>query len=197
MAELVWSNKQSRYGIDRGVVYLRNAGYALNGLVNATMGYEDSAIDDLYFDGLKYNRSIVRSDYRVTLELFTIPNDILGCFGYKQLFPGYFVGNQIRMPFSMSFRVQTQNSYRIVLLYNLTADEIGFSTTTDGANPKGNTFKVSCTSKPVVHPKGLFTGLAIEKSNYDKPDFDYFEDRLYARNGYPWPSILMPDELVA
>lgn len=114
MTKLVWNevnNRDYNLGLDRGVFYPRNgSAEAWNGLVSVV---EKIEVDERarYVDGVKVNRRKSTSSFSGSIEAFTYPSSF-----YEDIL------TQKRVSaFGLSYRVKTDNSYEIHIIYNISA----------------------------------------------------------------------------
>lgn len=130
MAKLVWDQIGDRVyeaGVSNGVFYDENGvGTAWNGLVevieNALIELEES-----YFDGVKIADIATIKSFSGSIKAVTYPDELLDYEGTVEDQTGFYVTNQTPKQFSISYRTEIGddisglNSYKIHLLYNLTA----------------------------------------------------------------------------
>jgi hypothetical protein len=160
MAMLTWDGVGSRTyetGVDRGVLYLSDgSGVAWNGLTSVAIKTENSSNTALFYDGPKSFDLVNPGDLGISLNAFTYPEEFNEYFGLVNYNDGVYVDNQVPKPFGLSYRTYSgddvngdKSSYKIHVLYNLTAveDDISYETISDATNPIN--FSWSLTSTPV------------------------------------------------
>lgn len=160
MTALVWDavgNRTFYAGLDRGVLYLPEGGYAWNGLTGVTDGTPTS-IQPYYQDGQKYLNHQVLGEYEGTLKAFTYPSAFDACQGSISAGAGLYVHDQPANSFGLSYRTKLgddvqglDRGYILHLLYNLTAQVEGRTHTTIGetAAPEELSWKLSSIPIPV------------------------------------------------
>jgi hypothetical protein len=110
---LEWTDRGYEFGIDQGVIYPPDMpGEAWNGLITVQESPGDSVDSIGYQDGIKYiNRQHV-VEFVGIIEAFTKP----------LTFPeAGFARQQPRPSFDMCYRVQTDKTYKLHILYNVQA----------------------------------------------------------------------------
>jgi len=129
MAKLVWDQTGERFyenGVSRGVFYGSDSkGLPWNGLTSVEETTNDS-VEPLYFDGLKYAEIVNLGDYQGKIKAFTYPDEFLLYEGMDVRKGGFFLGNQPKQRFGLSYRTEINSDtgvegYKIHLLYNLVA----------------------------------------------------------------------------
>lgn len=130
MTRIVWDSIGKRTfetGIDRGVLYLNDVGYAWNGLLSIDHQASGNQTIPVFIDGQKVRDVPAIGDYEATLKALTYPDEFLACEGVK-LVDGVLVDNQIPQTFGLSYRTLVGNDvegvehgYKIHVVYNLTA----------------------------------------------------------------------------
>jgi hypothetical protein len=157
MTVLQWDRVGERFyqiGLDRGVLYLRDGtAVAWNGLISVS---DDSAVEvkPYYLDGVKYLETVVPGDYAGKLKAFTYPEEFDQVNGILDPAEGLSLYNQQPKSFNLSYRTKVGNdlngdhSYKIHLLYNLTAEPESYSYETVGKESKATEFEWSLTGIP-------------------------------------------------
>lgn len=108
MSRLIWDSNYEA-GLDRGVYYPKNApGESWNGLVAVTETREVQG-RARYLDGAKIKSYTPIDEFSGTIEAYTYPESL----------EDVMVKHQRRRLFGMSYRVMTQDSYKIHLVYNV------------------------------------------------------------------------------
>jgi len=130
MTKLVWDQTGTRIyenGVSQGVFYGSDRkGIPWNGLISVEEVNNDSA-DSLYFDGLKYAEVVTVGDFEGKLTAFTYPDEFLGYEGVDDWKPGFFLTDQPKSRFALSFKTEinsdegAQIGYKLHILYNLLA----------------------------------------------------------------------------
>lgn len=130
MATITWDGTGERFyeaGISKGVFYGSDSkGVAWNGLTSVEENSVDT-VDPLYFDGFKYADLVTLGDFEGTLKAFTYPDEFLPYVGTWDTKPGFFLENQAKGRFGLSYRTEINNdlgeqvAYKLHLVYNLLA----------------------------------------------------------------------------
>lgn len=130
MTRIVWDQIGERFyesGVSRGVLYGADSkGVPWNGLTSIEETNEDS-IEALYFDGTKYAELVTLGDFKGKLRAYTYPDVFVLYEGMDVRKGGFFLKNQPKFRFGLSYRteisndIDVENGYKIHLLYNLIA----------------------------------------------------------------------------
>ncbi len=213
MAKLEWDATGERFyemGTDHGVLYLQDEtntyskGVAWNGLTAVTESPSGAEPTDLYADNIKYASLRSAETFGCTIEAYTYPDEFAQCDGSYQPAPGVSVGQQRRVPFGFSYRTEVHNDtasetddgYKLHLVYNATASpsEKGYSTIND--SPEAITFSWEITTTPInvteLKPTAIIT---IDSTKVDKTKLGQLEELLYGTESAE-PKLPLPDEVV-
>lgn len=203
MSTIVWDavgEKRYEAGIDRGVLYIQSELYQLKGVAwNGLLGVDDENTDEVtpvHIDGFKIRNLVSVGDFSATLRAYTYPDEFLACEGFR-LYQGMIIDDQSQMEFSLTFRTHVGNdvdgqesSYKIHLLYNLTAVADTKSYTTFSLSPEPLEFSWSLSSRPEeavgYRPAAHFI---IDSRLWDPEKLASFEDILY---GTPYAPPALP-----
>lgn len=176
MTALVWDQNPYEEGLDRGVLYLTEGAFAWNGLVRATESPEGELDTDHYYDGVRYVILADREEYKATVEAWSYPSQFESYEGIIEP-----KTKQGRKSFGMSYRVLTEDSYELHLVYNATAlplDEVHSS--------RNNEFELSLLSWTVVTKQDSSTfgvapvaHLVVDVGNASPAAIAALEDLLY------------------
>lgn len=130
MTRLVWDQAGERFyenGVCQGVFYGSDSkGIPWNGLTSVKEANDDS-VEPLYFDGLKYAELVTLGDFKGVMTAFTYPDEFLLYEGMDVRKNGFFLANQPKSRFGLSYRTEinsdngAQSGYKIHLIYNLIA----------------------------------------------------------------------------
>lgn len=130
MTRINWDALGERYyenGVDRGVLYVDDAGYVWNGLVSVSEAPSGGGAQSYYLDGIKYLSLASAEEYEATINAFSAPSQFSVCDGVKSLYQGLYVSQQKRQPFGFSYRtmigtdINEDHGYKIHLVYNALA----------------------------------------------------------------------------
>lgn len=149
MSRLTWGDPAFRtleHGVDRGVLYVDDVGVPWHGLVNVSVPKEGAALVPHYYEGVKYTVEETPSVSKATLSAFTYPDEFYPCIGLGLILNSFYMDNQPKKRFHMSFRTQTidangNKAYRIHFLYNaMVLTETRTYATINADAPEASTF---------------------------------------------------------
>lgn len=215
MARLEWDADSKRLyevGVDRGVLYPRNAeggkygaGVAWNGLTGVTESPSGAEPTDLYADNIKYLSMRSAETFGATIEAYTYPPEFEPCDGSASLTEGVSIGQQDRVPFGLSYRTLVGNDakgqgygYKIHVIYGCTASpsEKPYQTVND--SPEAITFSWEVNATPVNVTGFKPTACVVIDSTKVAPEkLQKIEAALYGDSTGDGPKLLMPDEIKA
>ena len=215
MARLEWDADSKRLyevGVDRGVLYPRNAedgkygaGVAWNGLTGVTESPSGAEPTDLYADNIKYLSMRSAETFGATIEAYTYPPEFEPCDGSASLVNGVSIGQQDRVPFGLSYRTLVGNDakgqgygYKIHVIYGCTASpsEKPYQTVND--SPEAITFSWEVNATPVNVTGFKPTACVVIDSTKVAPEkLQKLEAALYGDSTGDGPKLLMPDEIKA
>jgi hypothetical protein len=211
MPTITWDGlgeKVYETGIDRGVLYIPNAGVydtgvPWNGLVGVTESPSGGEPNNQYADNIKYLTLRSAEEFNATIEAFTFPDEFAVFDGQAQPQPGVFLGQQARSSFGLSYRTKVGNDvdgvdhgYKLHLLYgcSVSPSEKGYQTIND--SPEAVTFSWELTTEPAAvtgfSPVSL---IVIDSVDADPTMLASLEDLLWG-DGVTTPSMPTPDELI-
>ena len=131
MTRLNWDAFGERFyetGVDRGVLYLNDIGYAWPGLISVSESSSGGEAKPHYLDGYKYANIASAEEFQATINAFSSPPEFSVCDGVGLVHTGLFATQQPRRPFSFSYRTLIGNDidgsdhgYKIHLVYNALA----------------------------------------------------------------------------
>lgn len=211
MPTLTWDGvgeKVYETGIDRGVLYIPNAGVydtgvAWNGLVGVTEQPAGGEPNNQYADNIKYLTLRSAEEFNATLEAFTWPDEFNQFDGVATPQPGVLFGQQGRPTFGLSYRTKIGNDvdgqdhgYKLHLVYgcSVSPSEKAYQTIND--SPEAITFSWELTTEPAAatgyNPVSLIT---IDSVDADPTDLAALENLIWG-DGVTTPSLPTPDEIV-
>jgi len=160
MTKLSWGDPGDRLyenGVDRGVLYVDDQGYAWNGLLSVEEKSSGGEVRDLFIDGVKYAEVTGVENFEGTIEALSSPDAFADCDGSGQVIPGLYATHQIRKYFGMSYRTMVGNDvdgqnhgYKIHVLYNVRAGDSERKNETINSNDP-IAFSWPITTIPVEH----------------------------------------------
>ena len=214
MAALVWDQvgeKLYELGVDQGVLYPQNAdgtyanGVAWNGLVKVTEKPNGADVKDMYADNIKYASFRAAEKFGATIEAYMYPEEFAECDGSKAAATGVYVGQQARKPFGFSYRTKIGNDtatesddgYKIHLIYNATVSPSERSYQTINDSPEGITFSWEMNTIPVPVTNHKPTScIIIDSTKVDSTKLTNFLKTLYGdTNGSA--TLPTPDQVIA
>lgn len=206
MTLLQWDDVGERFyetGVDRGVLYIENEGFAWNGLIAVQETSTGGDPKPYYVDGYKYVNVAAAEEFEATIEAFAAPAEFGVCDGTVEIYNGLFVTAQRRRPFGLSYRtkigtdITPDHGYKIHLVYNALAapSQRNNQTIKDSAEPTTLSWAITTTPprltalKPTAH-------FVIDSSKTDPEVLSDLEDILYGTVGTD-PDFPTPEELIA
>lgn len=205
MSRLVWDAPGTRFyeaGVDRGVVYLDSGvTEAWNGLTSVTQSSSDEGAQSYYLDGVKYLTSVAPGEYEGTIQAYTYPDVMQAADGIGEAQSFYFVDNQPRMQFGMTYRTKLGNDvngdslgYKIHILYNLVSTPSDRSYNSISDDPEITEFEWDVVGTPEFVPGARPTNhLIMDSRNYHPALLEVIEGYLYGTTDEP-PQLLSPLE---
>lgn len=208
MTRLNWGTPGERFyetGVDRGVAYVDDVGYAWNGLVSVQEKSSGGNPTPFYLDGFKYVQISSAENFEATLSAFSSPREFGVCDGSFEMMSGLIATNQRRKLFGLSYRTILGNDiamnefgYKIHLVYNALAappTKNNSTTSASALNPVMMTWPIT-TNPPVttgIRPTAHFI---VDSTKSDPTVLANLEDILYGTETVP-PTMPTTAELVA
>ena len=143
MTKLTWDAPGERYyesGVDRGVLFYKNEGFAWPGLVSVAENPTGGEPTPYYIDGYKYLNVASAEEFEAAIEAFSSPTQFDECNGTNQMYGGLRITQQPKKSFGFCYRTLIgndieglQHGYKIHLVYNALAGPLKrtYSTLTD------------------------------------------------------------------
>lgn len=206
MARLVWDATGQRLyesGVDRGVLYIDNAGVPWNGLVTVDETPSGGEGRPFYIDGVKYLNLPAREEFEATVSAFYSPVEFDQCEGMASLVVGLSAGQQRRKPFSLSYRtglgndlVGTDYGYKIHIIYDALVAPTTRNYNSLNDNPEAPLLSWPITTKPVEVP-GLSRSshIVIDSTMVTRAALEEIENALYG-TGSSSASLPTPAQIV-
>lgn len=131
MTKLSWNPSERPYfaGVDRGVLYLAGQpGIAWTGLVSVSEKANDVVKTDRYLDGFRIVLAQESEEFTCTVSAYSYPEEFETCVGYDDIYDV-----QQPKPFNMAYRIGTEETGQLHLIYNATArpSDKGWETLSD------------------------------------------------------------------
>lgn len=194
--ELVWDQHGDRVfesGIDRGVLYIPDAGgayadgVAWNGLMAVTEKPTGAAPTAKFADNIKYLNLFSVEEFGAELEAFTYPDEFSQFDGLSTPSPGLSIGQQGRRSFGLSYRSRVGNDvegsdfgYKLHLIYGATASPSDKAYGTINDTPDAIAFKWALSTQPVPVPGLKPTSfIVIDSTKVDAAALADLERQLY------------------
>lgn len=204
MSRIVWDQVGEHWmetGTDHGVVYTMNsdgtyaAGAAFNGLRGFEENPEGGEPEDFYADNIKYASIMSAENYKYNINSYTYPDEWNDCLGYKKPVRGVYLGQQARKAFGFTCRTllvnetasESDDAYKIHIIYNSLAAPSQQNYETVNATPAGNELSFSCSATPVpVAGHKPVSKITIDSRDFttteDKAKLKALEDLLYGKD---------------
>ena len=126
MTRLTWDESPYQTGLDRAVFYTPGGtGTVWNGLSDVTESPSEADSMVQHIDGLAVRKRQKPGELEGTLQAYTIPDSF---------FDKLFMGERLRN-FGLSYRIQTEDSYEIHLIYNILLQPSEQTHSQDEADP--------------------------------------------------------------
>lgn len=152
-------------GVDRGVLYIPDVngdyteGVAWNGLISLKRSSAGGQVTPYYIDGIKYLHYAPAEDFSAVLEAFTYPDEFAIFDGAAEIDMGFFVNEQPRKMFGLSYRTKVGDDvdshnlgYKIHLVYGALAIPTEQTYQTMGDSPEATLFSWDISALPVNVP---------------------------------------------
>lgn len=170
MAKLVWDKtgpRQFTSGVDRGVYYPTDSpGEVWNGLASVKESPSDTDVRTRYVDGLPTRRASRPGSFAGSIEAYTYPD----------VFEEDVAGRRFPKTFGLSYRVQTNGSYKIHILYNVLVKK----NDQNYEQEDPSIFSWDFTTKPITIPDARTTAhLVIDASVAYPWTLEALENALY------------------
>lgn len=206
MTQLVWDTVGERFyetGVDRGVLYLDNAGFSWSGLISVQENSSGGDPQPYYVDGYKYVNLASSEEFEATIEAYSAPQEFGVCDGTVEIYNGLSVTQQRRKSFGLSYRTMIGNDvdgpdhgYKIHIVYNALAAPSERSNQTIKEAPEPTTLSWAITTTPprltALKPSAHFV---IDSRRTDPGVLSDLEDILYGTLSTD-PDFPTPEELV-
>ena len=213
MSALVWDKTGERFfetGVDHGVLYVQNAngtykpGVVWNGLTAVNENPDGAEPNDLYADNIKYATLRSAETYGATIEAYMYPEEFNQCDGNVAMAEGVYIGQQSRVPFGFCYRTlvgndtatDTDDGYKLHLVYNATASpsDKDYETVNDSPDAATMSWEITTTPVPVTGKKPTAT-IVIDSTKCDAQKLQTLLDTLYGTVNSE-PTLPSPDDVI-
>lgn len=190
MTRLTWSGTGERFyeaGVDRGVLYVDEAGVPWNGLTAVNQTSSGGEPTPYYLDGYKYRNLSSEEEFEASIGAYSYPDEFKPCIGVGTIVPGFYMGQQPKVDFGFSYRTLIgndvdgiDNGYKIHIVYNALADseDSSYGTLTDQTDPLNFTWNVA-TKPPRISGYKSSSHFIIDSRLVDPDALTRIEDILY------------------
>jgi len=190
VARLKWGSTGSRFyesGVDRGVLYVDGQGVAWTGLTSVNENPTGGGARSYYIDGIKYLNMSSAEEFEATITAYTYPDEFGVCDGSARVRPGFYVTQQRRKSFGLSYRTKVGNDldgvdhgYKLHIIYNALAAPANKTYTTLSESIEPNDFSWKITTRPPVTSGYKRTSHVVFDSREADPELmAILEDILY------------------
>ena len=192
MAALTWNASGEKFfetGIEKGVLYIDGLPPQIwPGLLSVSNSPEGGEVVASYFDGIKYQDTPSRQEFKATIRTFYVPYEFNRCLGVKQLdHEGLNVAQQSLEFFNLAYQTKIGNDidginkgYKIHLIFNAipTVSDSNFQSITNAINPNTISIDIS-TIQPYLLDKPVSSYRVIDSTKYGLETMTALEDILY------------------
>ena len=206
----VSSEKFYESGLDRGVLYVRDAtgayplGVAWEGLMSLSEKPGGAEPTDLWANNVKYAQLVSAEIFDGSIEAYTYPDEFLVCDGIVEGAVGLLVAQQTRSIFGLSYRTylgseaggQMEN-YKIHCIYGCLIQPAEVSRATINDSPEAATFSWEFKTTPVSATSLLAVSkIVLESKNLPANGLLAVETALYGDDTPTDAYLPLPDALI-
>lgn len=209
---LLWNVSAEKYfesGLDRGTLYVRNAGAydgaaAWEGLIGVTEKPGGAEPTDLWANNVLYSKLVSPEIFDGSIEAYTFPDEWGPCDGVAEegTHLGTYVHQQTRSTFGLSYRTRIGSDaggqelgYKIHCIYGCIAQPSEVSRDTVNDSPEASTFSWEFKTTPVsITGHAAVSKLTFDTRTLTAGNLTVLEDQLWGTTG---PELLLPDALLA
>ena len=193
MTKLSWGASGERIyetGVDQGVLYVDNVGYAWTGLSSVQEKSSGGEPQPYYVDGFKFVQIASATDFEATIEAYSSPKEFGPCDGSVELYSGLTLTQQKRKQFNLSYRTLVGNDvsglslgYKIHLVYNALAapSEKNNASLQQSADPVTLSWSVS-TNPPTITGSRPTAHFIVDSRRASPTALTNLETILYGSN---------------
>lgn len=226
MAAIAWNTLHTRVyerGVDRVVLYPSGApGIPWSGVTQIDEVYNQTTLTPQYFEGRKVSESIQKGEFQAKITAYSVPDEFAPMEGLFEAAPGLFAGNQVRIPFGMSYRTLLGDptsglelGYKIHFVYGALAfpEARTYQSLSDVDNPVLRAWQLVCVpyfkheyvwfrategSLLVKHQNPMFppvSHIVVSSRSTSPQTLSYLEDVIYGTDSTE-PEMPTPPELI-
>lgn len=192
MAVLTWNvtgEKNFETGIEKGALYIDGMDPQIwPGLISVTNTPEGGEVSPTYFDGIKYQDTISRQEFKATIKTYYVPYEFNRCLGIRQVdHEGLNVTQQSLEFFNLAYQTIIGNDtegpnkgYKIHLIYNAipTVSDNNFQTISNNISPNIISINIS-TVQPILDSKPVSSYWVIDSTKHTPQALSDLKDILY------------------
>lgn len=217
MAKLEWDKTGERefeMGVDRGVLYpivsgAYSTGVAWNGLISVSENPSGADLTEMWADNMLYAAFRNAEKFGATIEAYMHPDEFYACNGELEVTEGVYVGQQPRQSFGLSYRTgvmddsapDSDEDYKIHLVYNASVNPSGKTYQTRSDNPDPNTMSWEIMTMPVeMTGKKPVAHIVIDSRKTDPTRLAALEAILYGSGtggSGTTPTLPLPDVVLS
>lgn len=161
--------RKYQYGLDRGRVYVQNgAPLPWTGLSQVEDKRVNTEITPLYDDGIKYDLLSEPVATGIKVNCYNYPSALDGVTGFALDDHGILYDEQPLGYFSFSYRVMTDNGYKIILVFNVMAVPGNFANETMEKSPSPAMFSFDGEAVPIRSNGRIVSRMELDTDRVSK-----------------------------
>lgn len=187
MAKLTWDAEADRtynYGVSKVVLYSDDGTKFAKwpGVTAIKETSVNSSFEELYFDGRKFYNYPSTGDYEAEVSALSFPDEFLGVLGVKETRPGFFITNQDRRVFHMSYQTETSyGGYKIHIVANIVSSRASSESKTigDSLDPEVFSWKFSAVPPNTITELRPYPKVVVDSEKIDSYTLSVIEGYIY------------------
>jgi hypothetical protein len=187
MAKLTWdamSDRTYEYGVSKVVLYSKDGTKfsKWSGVTSIKETSVNSSFEELYFNGQKFYNYPSSGDYQADVSALSFPKEFLGPLGVKESRPGFFLTNQDREVFHMTYQTQTSyDGYKIHFVANIVSSRASSESKTldSSTNPEVFSWKFSAVPPDVISGVRPYPKVIVDSEKIDPESLTIIENYIY------------------
>lgn len=208
MSRIVWDRPTDRKfeaGVEKGVLYTgnNNRGVPWNGLISVSENYSEGMVEARYQDGVKRHNYVPTQEFESEITAYTYPEEFEECLGIYEAYDGFFVSEQDRRPFGITYQTKAGNAnpesqldFKIHIIYNAIATPNDITRDTIGDEIEPVEFSWGVQTAPVEAPGFRPSShFVLDPSRMGPRMFEHIYNRLYGAPGL-LPRLLYPKDIL-
>lgn len=163
-----------QYGLDMGRVFVNNGKpIPWTGLSQVEDKRLNAELIPIYHDGIRYDTISEPMPTGVKITCYTYPSALDAVTGFYMDDVGILYDQQPLEYFSFSYRVLTDDGYKIVIIFNIKAIPGNYTATTMEKTPSPQLFTFDGECTPIPRPKNIDEGRIITGvHHFSRMEFD-------------------------